>query len=152
MWQPIIFLLLLIAVKCRDHVFFQESWTSSRTTTTDSSQKRFPETQQRKRVRKFPVCANVSVTEALGCNLAMTRCQRKRRGSVVLTEALEAWRSSQKQSRASEQGPFYTSFPNTIVPQSGRPKHCVSSDPSLRETRNPQSDGLKEKRKLTDVV
>lgn len=67
-------------------------------------------------------------------NLTVTRCQRKRRGlCVVLTEALEAWSSSQKQSQDSELGPFYTSFPNAIVPQSGRRQHCVNSESSLRK-------------------
>lgn len=35
--------------------------------------------------------------------------------------------------KAWELGLFYTSFPNTIVPQSGRPKHCASSNSSPRK-------------------
>ena len=38
----------------------------------------------------------------------------------MLTEAHEAWSNSQEQSQDSEPGPFYTSFPNVIVPQSER--------------------------------
>ena len=89
------------------------------------------------------VCVCVCIMEALSCNPAMTWCQRKRReeggwrwrGCFVLTEALEAWSSSQEQSQDLELGPFFTSFPNAIVPQSGR----QNRPPPKRKTTNSAS-------------
>ncbi|CAB1418732.1 unnamed protein product [Pleuronectes platessa] len=79
-----------------------------------------PEKIQRgEELRSEAAC--VCQTEALSCNLAVTWSQRVGGGNdVVLTEALEAWSNSQEQSQDSEPGPFYTSFPKVIVPQSER--------------------------------
>lgn len=93
------------------------------------------------------MCVNVCVTD---CNLAVTRRQRKRRGSVVLTEALQAWRSSQEQSLGA--GPLLHFLSQHYCSTEREAEALCELQLLPEETRNPQSDGLKEKRKLTDVV
>ena len=62
------------------------------------------------------------------CNLTMTGVRgRGGWGCVVLTEALEAWSSSQEQSLDS--GPLLHFLSDTIVPRTRRPKLCVGSEP-----------------------
>lgn len=78
--------------------------------------------------------------------------EEEKGGCVVLMEALEAWSSSQEQSQDSKLGPFYTSFSNTIVPQSSRLQHCVSSDPTPRETTKSRSDTERHRAKRTNLL
>lgn len=100
------------------------------------------------------VCVNVCVLEALSCNLAVTRCQRKRRvggGNVFCVD-----RGSQGVEQLSGTKPGLWAgallhfLSQHYCSQSGRLKHCVSSDPSLRETTKSPSDRLNETDWLTD--
>lgn len=51
----------------------------------------------------------------------------------MLTEALLGVEELSGTKRGLEQGPFYTSFPKTIVPPRGRLNHCVGTERSPRD-------------------